>query len=302
MTWPVIDFENRQLIFDILTFVCWFSTTCKFFCWVIWVTHSRSQDIKQTKRFDNLIVWNYLIEKSHFQTRFWVKKWLFLCLFMGGVVNSYIFILPHSHTVVNGDDSDDRICNFPYRKSFTPDLNVFPYIKVSISIVTIVTTLTSNSRYLLSRARIPNVPSWLVGLIMWIVNQLTISNTSANQWVCLLRCQSWKDYYFLMGGGGGGVVTLDGLCCCGLGSLFGITNYFWGLGGGGVVTLAGVSRWCVWLLLLGILLSWFRGWRGVNCWGHLSLNLLNIIASTNIYSVWRITSMIVAHHFYKGMF
>lgn len=45
-----------------------------------------------------------------------------------------------------------------------------------------------------------------------------------------------------MGGGGGGVLTFDGLCCCGLGSLFGITKYFWGLGGGGVVTLVGVSR------------------------------------------------------------
>ena len=40
----------------------------------------------------------------------------------------------------SGDDSDDRFCNFPYRKLFTPDLNVFPYTKVSISIVTIVTT------------------------------------------------------------------------------------------------------------------------------------------------------------------
>ena len=72
---------------------------------------------------------------------------------------SYILILPHSHTFeVNGDDCDDRFCNFPYRKSFTPDLNVFPYTKVIISIATIVTAITSNSRYLLSRTGISNVP------------------------------------------------------------------------------------------------------------------------------------------------
>ena len=28
-----------------------------------------------------------------------------------------------------GDDSDDRFCNFSYRKLFTPDLNVFPLYK-----------------------------------------------------------------------------------------------------------------------------------------------------------------------------
>lgn len=43
------------------------------------------------------------------------------------------------------------------------------------------------------------------------------------------------------GGGGGGVVTLDGLCCCGLGSLYDI-NYLFGLGGGGVGILEGDSR------------------------------------------------------------
>ena len=68
------------------------------------------------------------------------------------------------------------------------------------------------------------------------------------------------------GGGGGGVVTLDGLCCCGLGSLYDIFILFlvagelalWkaspadafdycylschldGLGGGGVLTAEGI--------------------------------------------------------------
>ena len=82
-----------------------------------------------------------------------------------------------------------------------------------------------------------------------------------------------RTFYWLnhsdFGGGGGGVVTLDGLCCCGLGSLYDIFILFLvagelalskespadgyeyyclayhldGLGGGGVLTAEGICPW-----------------------------------------------------------
>ena len=64
---------------------------------------------------------------------------------------------------MGGEGSEGKYCNFPYRKSFTPDLNVFLYTKVSISSFTSFTTsfikihncisFRSNSRQLI-------IPNW----------------------------------------------------------------------------------------------------------------------------------------------
>ena len=64
---------------------------------------------------------------------------------------------------MGGEGCEGKYCNFPYRKSFTPDLNVFLYTKVSISSFTSFTTsfikihncisFTSNPRQLI-------IPNW----------------------------------------------------------------------------------------------------------------------------------------------
>ena len=80
---------------------------------------------------------------------------------------------------------------------------------------------------------------------------------------------------------------------------FVIRHIYFVFGGGGIVTLDGVSRWWVWVLLLGILFRWFGRWRSVNCWGHLSLKLLHVIACAYISAHRRIVIITSVHLVYK---
>ena len=51
------------------------------FTFKIWgISHFTEGVSKYKYHFDNLTVWNNLIKNDHFYTRFWVKKWSFLCL------------------------------------------------------------------------------------------------------------------------------------------------------------------------------------------------------------------------------
>ena len=136
---------------------------------------------------------------------------------------------------------------------------------------------------------------WLFFQKVWILNAKVRKNPVS----CSLLTGFYEIFtektslrHHFLGGGGGGVVTLEGLCCCGLGSLFGII-YLFGFGGGGVGTLVGDSR--CWVLLFGISLRGFRWWRGIYCWRHWALNLLHIVARTDIRMLWRITSIVAAH-------